>query len=221
METTEHLVKATAKPEAQARAHEQYVDAWGTAWVKSWLHALSEIVAEAASKNADRAASTFRDGTLSTIVPLTVVMRWWRGYDRALELLLTARRGEHYLGDFDCQTVPESSYVGGLLSAAVDGDRIVVSLDSQPAVIVSAVEPQLQNAVLKSVNGLGRLRHARTLDESVLDRIRDIPIRDAGQIDETAAALLQNREALAAVIARLRIPGGEWLFADDDQETCG
>ena len=219
IETSRELVVSRARHEVQEGRATQFVDAWGIASVKSRLHALSEVVAQAASEEAALAAATYQEDILSIIVPITFEMRWRRGYLAAIERILKIPRPQARLADFTCEEVPGGcATTDGVLSALLGDDgRIVVMLDDQPALLVADVAPEQQADVMESVNLHGRLGVPSRAGLSLIERIGEIPIRDARPVDDgLAAALFQNRAVLAALIARHQMPGADWLLAQEE-----
>ncbi len=220
LETTRDLVVARAHKQEQQEKANQFVDSWGIASVKSRLHALSEIVAQAASEEAALAAATYKDDVLSIIVPIAFEMRWRRGYAAALERMLKVPPGQKRLRDFACEDVAGGcSVTEGILSARPDGtDRVVVSLDEHPALVVTGLKPEELPALVESVNIHGRLGVPSKGGMSLKERIGDIPFRAVTTTeDELAAALFQNREALAPLLARHGMPGADWLLAEEEE----
>ncbi len=219
LEMTRDLVVDRAKRQEQQEKAGQFVDAWGIASVKSRLHALSEIVAQAASEESALAAATYKEDILSVIVPLTFEMRWRRGYAAALERMLKIPRPQRRLHEFVCEDVADGrSVTEGVLSAKADGEgRVLISLDDQPALYVRDLSREQQADVIESVGLHGRLGVPSKGGLSVRERIGEIPVRGAETVEDAmSAALFQNREVLAPLVARLGMPGSEWLLAEEE-----
>lgn len=219
LETTREIVVLRAQRTEQQERSSQFIDAWGIASVKSRLHALSEIVAQAASEEAALAAATYKEDILSVIVPIAFEMRWHRGYAVALERMLKISGPQKHVRDFLCEEVAGASVTEGVLSARHTSEgRVLVLLDEHPALIVDDLEPQEREDLIESVNLHGRLGVPSRGGLSLKDRIGEIPVRSAASFeDEMAAALYQNREVLAPLVARLGMPGSDWLLVEEEE----
>jgi hypothetical protein len=198
----------------------QFVDSWGIASVKSQIHALSEIVVREAMSEAAVAASIYTHDALTMLVPLVVDLRWNRGYASGLVRLLDVPKSKKSLRDFQCAEVtPPCPVMEGVVSAEQDGsDQVLVRLDGNPAILVCNLAPPELQTILDSVNRYGRLGVPRTGGLSLLERIGNIPIYTETKMGaELATALFRNREALIPLIARLGMPGSEWLLPDEEE----
>lgn len=220
LETTRELVVVRAQRKEQQEKSSQFVDTWGIASVKSRLHALSEIVAQAASEEAALATAIYKEDILSVIVPIAFEMRWHRGYAAALERILKISRPQSRVRDFACEEVPGGcSVTEGILSAQHDREgRVLILLNESPALFVNDLKSEEQENLIESVNLHGRLGVPSKGGLSIKERIGEIPVRSAATLeDEMAASLFQNREVLAALVARLGMPGSEWLLTEEEQ----
>ena len=152
-------------------------------------------------------------------MPITFEMRWRRGYSAALERMLKIPRPQKRLRDFACEEVPGGCPVTeGVVSAKLDHEgRVLVLLDDHPALFATDLKPEQQDDFIESVNLHGRLGVPSKGGLNLAERIGEIPIRSAATVDdEIAAALFQNREVLAPLVARLGMPGSEWLLTEEE-----
>jgi hypothetical protein len=219
LEVVRQLVVIRAQRQAAQEKSSQYVDHWGIASVKSRLHALSEIVAQTASEQAALAAAVYKQDLLSILIPVTFEMRWHRGYAAALEKMLNIPHGQKKIFDFVCAEIPNPGITEGILSAAAeDHERVTIMLDDQPVLTVSGFRSEECDSIIESVNLYGRLGVPSRAGMSLKDRIGEIPIRTAAApADQTASCLFQNREVLAPLIARHKMPGSKWLLTDEEE----
>jgi len=197
----------------------QKVDVLGIAILKSRLQSLADMVAGESSQEAILASETHRYDALTMLVPLTVSLRWHRGYAAGLERLLNIPKPEVKLKDFQCsEALPPCPIAQGILSAETCTDgQVLIRLDGQDAVIVESASQNDQQDIIKTVNQYGRLGVPKSVGQTLLERIRDIPIRSQlKNTDEIAAALNRNREALLPLIARLGMPGSDWLLPSEE-----
>jgi len=218
LEIVRQLVVIRAQRQDAQEKSGQYIDHWGIASVKSRLHALSEVVAQTASEQAALAAAVYKQDLLSILIPVTFEMRWHRGYAAALEKMLDIPHGQKQLFDFVCAALPNPGITEGVLSAAAeDHERVTIMLDDHPVLTVSGFRLEERDSIIESVNLYGRLGVPSRAGMSLKDRIGEIPIRTAAPADPTAFCLFQNREALAPLIARHKMPGSKWLLADEEE----
>jgi hypothetical protein len=216
---TRELTEELVGDEARREPEPQFVDAWGIASIKSRLYAMAELVAHGAAAEAELGASAFPGDALTLVVPLAVELRWKRGYAAALERMLRLPPSEHFVEELDLREVPGGCPVAeGVVSAReeVDGG-VTLLLDGHPAVVLDGIDPARREAMIRSLNAHGRLGVPARGGMTVLERIGEIPIREMDPLaDELTAALYQNREALAPLVARLGMPGSDWLLRDDE-----
>jgi hypothetical protein len=95
-----------------------------------------------------------------------------------------------------------------------------VLLDKQPAARISGFKSEDRDSILESIEVHGRLGLPSRGGMSIAERIGEVPVHlGGGATDEQATVLFQNREVLAPVLARLRIPEMDWLLAEDENYT--
>jgi hypothetical protein len=224
-EADQEILVVRAETEGARQQADQPVDAWGISSVKSRLHALSGIIAEAAVMVSAHAAETLHHDLLSILVPITVELRWNRGYAAALEKMLRIPVPKKRIRDFPWEEVPGGGATSeGVLSSQMEEEgRVLVLLDGHPALVVSGLKAEDQEAVMESVELYGRLGVPSTGGMSLAERIGEIPVRPgAAAVDELATVLYQNREILAPLVARLKnMPGSDWLLAEDEEYGSG
>lgn len=218
-EVNRELIVNTVREQERQRYEEQFVDPMGIAALKSRLHALSEIIAQASVQCATYAAKTFPDDTLAVVLPVAVEMRWRRGYASAIEKILRIPESQKRIIDLTCEEVAGGcTATEGILSARPDDDgRVLVLLEGQPAAWISGFKAEDRDSILESIELHGRLGVPSRGGMSIVERIGEVPIL-VGRLapDELSAVLFQNREVLAPILARLRIPELEWLLAEDE-----
>lgn len=194
---------------------DQVIDAWGMATTKSRVYALSEMVAQEAEENAAIAAAVYPYATFTLLVPLICDLRWKRGYLSALRRMLDIPVSKKTLGEFHCEDVrPECPVDGGLLSAEPDNKtRVLIRLDGHPVLHVCDLSDAERNLVLDSVNSHGRLGLPGADGMTLRQRIEQLEVQvESSRDNRLQLALFRNREALLPLIAKLGLPGGDWLL---------
>lgn len=222
-DTSREILVVRAESQSAQQPPVPFVDAWGIASVKSRLHALSEIIAQAAVQVSAQSAETLHDELLSILLPITVEMRWYRGYAAALERMLKIPSPKKWIRDFAHEEVPGGPATSeGVLSARLEEDgRVLVLLDGHPALFVTGIGAEECEPVVESVELHGRLGLASRGGMTLAERIGEIPVRlGAATVDPLANALFQNREILAPLVARTektkKTPLSDWLLAEDE-----
>jgi hypothetical protein len=209
----------TVEQHRSVKESEQYVDAWGMASVKSIIDSFSEIVAKDAAAEAALASSLYGQDPLIMLIPLVFDLRWQRGYESGLKRLLNLPKPKKHLRDFQCREVsPPCPIMEGLLSAEREGtEQVLVRLDEHAAVLIGNLRPREMQMVLNSVNRWGRLGRPSTGGLSLLERIGEIPVDTESEHGDLETVLFRNREALVPIIARLGMPGDEWLLPEEEE----
>lgn len=190
------------------------VDLQGVIAMKYRLNVLSELVAEEAARQAAHVRETLPNDTLATWVPVVVALRWKRGYASALRTLLWFEGNETTLASFPIEELEHPCQLeGGIVGAREDDDaRILVLLDDQPAARVTVANLEMRQIVVDSLVGHGRLGVAQRVNATLIERLSSIPIRCSAKPEtEKTFAIRRNVEILAPILARVGLPGYEWL----------
>jgi hypothetical protein len=178
---------------------------------------LANFVAEEARLHALIAHETLPHEVLTTWVPALVALLWNHGYAAALRTLLGFEGNEATLATLPVEPItPPCSATGGVVSAAeqndAQGSLLVISVAGQPAARLREPNPDTRKAILDSLNAYGRLAAPRSSRSTLLDRIREIPIRSGKpRTSNLAQPIQRNLQALPAIIARFGVPDHPWL----------
>lgn len=213
------LVAQVHKTKGRATVQTASLDAWAVATLKERLHAASEVIAQTAADAAMAAASIHKRDEISMLIPLLYEFGWQRGYAVGLNRLFRVPPGDRRLRDFVLRSVEmHAALVDGRLSAEKDSTgSVTVRLDGTAVLQVDDLNEEDTRAVLKAVNGYGRLGAPSQGGLSLIERLSDLPVPKEQSLDQTAEYLYRNREALYPLIARYRTKGLEWLLPDSEE----
>jgi hypothetical protein len=198
----------------------QQLDIWGISALKSEIHTLSELVATEAEEKALYAVKTFKNDGLSFVVPLSVMLRWKRGYSLALEKILKVDKTQRKISDYETEEpTPPCSVNDGIIKAKEKNGNVEIYLGNELALIVSKIPQEEIKDICFTLNGHGRLEKPFSSEINVKERIENIEIRrEKENKNQLANFLYKNREALIPLFARKGnreiIPNAAWLFPD-------
>jgi hypothetical protein len=199
----------------------QDLDLFAMTYLKALLYQAAQSVASL-SGSVISAADEEGGSELTRWVLVLTSLRWQRGYLRAFESLFRVRRSGRFLRDFKpvlvCEEDPD---IDGMLgtSSAQDG-TLLVTIDGQPVanVNVSATD---RAAVERGISAYGRLGKPLAGVQSLLERLRGVPIETVEHEESPLATLFyQNRKVLACLAARYGMPGQDFLLRKSIHQHC-
>jgi hypothetical protein len=193
------------------------VDTLAISAFKAQIHALAESIVQEALERSARAATYYPHDAFTMLIPLVCNLRWKRGYLVALDLLLMLPKPSKRLGDFKCVFIDSCTVNDGILSAEKrNNDEILIKLDEYDALVISGIPNTEMDVLSNFINNYGRLGIPVSGRLSLLERLKDIEIRDPNRFKNNLnMALFRNRLVLIPLIARFGIPDGEWILPID------
>lgn len=218
MEPTVGILLREWTPESETAPDSDDDFIWEMASLKSELHALSEAVASEAFDQVYQVPLQ-KTNSLHLLIPLLFFLRWKSGYRASVEHILELDSVQLSLAGFNLtEARPSCPIKEGVLSAELTNDQqIVIKLGNHPLAVLEPRGAAEIPMVINSVSSFGTLQldDSDAEDVSLREQLSVIPIYPhLADADELTLALIRNRKVLFPLLARLGIPGSDWILTE-------